>query len=155
LHYFPSKEALILALLDERDASIEADLLELLASKGFDEARHSSTKLAIFRESLANVVRIMVRSPDLIRLHVVLRAEAIDPAHPASSYFKQRDRGTLTWLAQRAAPFSVDAQTLARCILATMIGLQQLWLQEGMMFDLVEEWRAALDRLLPDSADTA
>jgi AcrR family transcriptional regulator len=150
LHYFPSKEGLLRALLEERDATIEADLLGLLASAEFETAEEPQHKLAIFRESLAQVIEHMVRTPDLIRLHVVLRAEAIDPSHPACAYFLERDRGTLAWLTERSAPFFGDAEASARHILATMIGLQQQWLQEQMAFDLAKEWRGALAKLLPD-----
>lgn len=149
LHYFPSKEDLLRALLDERDASIEADLLGLLAAREFEATDSSDRKLAIFRESLAVVIEHMVRTPDLIRLHVVLRAEAIDREHPACAYFLARDRSTLAWLTQHAAPFCADAEASARHILATMIGLQQQWLQEQMQFDLAKEWRGALAKLLP------
>lgn len=150
LHYFPSKEQLLRALLEERDASIEADLLGLLASGDFETIEDLSQKLAVFRESLAQVIENMARTPELIRLHVVLRAEAIDPDHPACAYFLERDRSTLAWLTERSAPFFDDARASARLILATMVGLQQQWLQEHMAFDLTQEWRGALIKLLPD-----
>jgi AcrR family transcriptional regulator len=149
LHYFPSKEKLLHALLAERDASIEADLLGLLEAAEFEGTDSPDRKLAIFRESLALVIEHMAKTPELIRLHVVLRAEAIDPDHPACSYFLERDRRTLGWLTQRTAPFCANAQAAARHILATMIGLQQQWLQEQMQFDLAKAWREALTKLLP------
>jgi AcrR family transcriptional regulator len=149
LHYFPSKDRLLLALLDERDASIEADLLGLLSSGGFEVADSPEASRAIFRESLARVIEHMAAAPDLIRLHVVLRAEAINSEHPASAYFLQRDRATLAWLAERAAPFCEHAVSTSRQILALMIGLQQQWLQEDRGFDLAAEWRCALAILLP------
>lgn len=149
LHYFPSKEDLLLRLLDERDASIEADLLNLLAATGFDAGSSDMRQLQILRDALAEVIVLMSRSPDLVRLHVVLRGEAISVDHPASSYFNERDRGTLEWLANRLTPFVSEPYSKARQLLAGLLGLQAQWLQEGQGFDLGEEWSLALAALLP------
>lgn len=150
MHYFPTKDRLVLALLDERDASLEADLLGLLAAGGYGEAESGARARAVLRDSLEQLVAQMALTPDLIKLHIVLRAEAIDPDHPAAGYFVRRDRATLDWLALRLTPFSDHPTSLARHILATMLGLQQQWLQEGQGFDLPGEWRSALATLLPE-----
>lgn len=149
LHYFPSKEDLLLRLLDERDASIEAELLALLDGSGFEPGAGDAKQLEVLREGLAKVIAHMTRFPELIKLHVVLRGEAISVDHPASAYFKARDQATLAWLSERLAPFVPEPHSKARQLLAALLGLQAQWLQEEQGFDLAGEWERALEALLP------
>lgn len=151
LHYFPTKPRLLFALLDERDASIESFLLDRLSASGFDGEAGSDGARAILQDSLVAVVERMIATPGLIKLHVVLRAEAMGSDHPAKDYFLKRDRATRGWLVQRIAVFEAQSMSLARQILAAMLGLQQQWLQEGFAFDLLSEWRSALAKLLETS----
>lgn len=150
LHYFPTKPNLLLALLDERDASIETYLLDELSAEGFESSQDPEDKRNILRQSLTRVVEHMAGTPGLIRLHVVLRAEAIGSNHPASDYFLMRDRATLEWLIHRMNGLTPAPASAARQILAIMLGLQQQWLQESYTFDLLSEWQQSLGKLLTD-----
>lgn len=151
MHYFPTKDSLLVTLLHERDAAIEADLVDLLTSADFAICRDDDEKRKIFRICLIQVIENLLLTPAFIRLQVVIRAESISMEHPAKEYFVLRDQGTLTWLADRIGPFSLNAYSTARQILAVMVGLQEQWLQEEQDFDLVDEWRRALEKLLPDA----
>jgi len=80
LHHFPSKEAMLLALLDRRDerlqtfaATSEGDLHDQLAS-------------------FPDVVALILEDRMLIQLAHILTAEASDPAHPAREWARQRHR---------------------------------------------------------------
>jgi AcrR family transcriptional regulator len=149
LHHFGSKDQLLIALLNDRDARSEADLGQLFL-EGYDSAADPDVQRDLFRQGLLAVVERAVAQPDLMRLQVVLRSEAINPDHPAHAYFAARQKEKLERLALRVAPFSADPQSTARRILATMSGLEQQWLSEGKGFDMLAEWGAALKILLQE-----
>lgn len=124
LHHFPTKAALLEAVLEYRDAVDDAAFAEDLA-RGTD-----------FFEALVRIVeRNQVRRP-LVELFAGLSTEATTPDHPAHEYFRRRyerlveqstevleDRAARGGLAPGVAP----AQA-ARSIIALMDGLQVQWL---------------------------
>ena len=126
LHHFGSKEALLKAVLERRDAEDAARF----ADEDTDE-----TGL----EALATLVELAghnAERPHLVALFAVLSAEASDPDHPAHEYFVDRYRGTVADVAAsltRAkasgllAP-DVDPAGQARTLVALMDGLQVQWL---------------------------
>jgi AcrR family transcriptional regulator len=148
LHHFGSKDQLLIALLNDREARFEAELGALYLT-GYDSAADPDVLRAVFRRGLLAVVERSVEQPDLIRLQVILRAEAINADHPAHDYFAARQIEKLERLAKRVAAFSPNPHSTARRILATMWGLEQQWLSEEMDFDFVAEWDRALKVLLP------
>src|ERR1700758_1880559 len=86
LHHFGSKDQLLIALLNEVDARDEAERGALFAAyyhQPGDPAPHGDT----CRRSLLMITGRTLERPELIRLRVVLRAEAINPGHPAHAYF--------------------------------------------------------------------
>jgi AcrR family transcriptional regulator len=124
LHHFPTKAALLEAVLEYRDAVDNEAFAEDMA-RGTD-----------YFEALVRVVeRNQVRRP-LVELFAGLSTEATTPDHPAHEYFRRRyDRlveqstEVLEALAARGglAP-GVDPAQAARSIIALMDGLQVQWL---------------------------
>lgn len=123
LHHFDSKEALLAAVLQQRDSQNNALFAADLAQQGvLDALRH-----AVRRDS---------QSDGLVRLFVTLAAEATDPEHPAHAFFVQRYADLLAMIAAevRAGQASqdiradLDAEVSAAVIVALWDGLQVQWL---------------------------
>lgn len=69
LYHFPTKEALLLAVLEAQDQErVRAN------ARPIDEAS--------LAEEITGIVRARIGDPGLLRLWAILDAEAIDPAHP-------------------------------------------------------------------------
>ncbi|MEV5824719.1 TetR/AcrR family transcriptional regulator [Spirillospora sp. NPDC052242] len=121
LHYFGSREELLLAVLRRRDT------LDLA------EAREDSTAPG---EAVARTVRHNMDQPGLVRLFVALSSAATDPAHPAHEFFADRYRDLTATIArglgsgQRtgAVRDDEDAEHMARLLVAVSDGLQLQWL---------------------------
>src|SRR5262245_10629904 len=82
LYHFGSKEGLLIAILEERDRR-EAETIHQgldFAAAGADEAMFSRT---LVLQILRAIVARSAAQPELIRLHTVLQAEALDAGHPA------------------------------------------------------------------------
>ncbi len=148
LHHFGSKDQLLISLLNEVDAEQEAGLSARF-KETFDQAATPQAHRETFRQSALAMVAQSMDRPELIRLRVVLRVEAMNPGHPAHHYFRERGAAALARLAHGAATFSATPQTTARLVLATISGLEEQWLREDGTFDLLEEWGRALQLLLP------
>ncbi|MEI4274023.1 TetR/AcrR family transcriptional regulator [Klenkia sp. LSe6-5] len=125
LHHFPSKQALILAVLEERDA---------------EDARYLDE---VFQQADPSVVDWLVvlcaknaQRPELVQLYTVAAAESLDPAHPAHEFFQRRYQRIRQVLAARIEldqqkglidPVHVP-EDLASELVALMDGLQLQWL---------------------------
>ncbi|CAM5778771.1 TetR/AcrR family transcriptional regulator [Cellulomonas persica] len=124
LHHFPSKAALLEAVLQRRDdvddAAMRADL-----DAGVD-----------YLEALVRVVERNVARPGIVELFATLSAEATSPAHPAHAYFQRRYADVLAattavFEEHRAAGTlrqGVEPRSAARRLVAVMDGLQVQWL---------------------------
>jgi AcrR family transcriptional regulator len=125
LHHFPSKTALLAAVLEQRDAEDG----EFLA------AGEPPLGWAAFDALTALVARNSTR-PQLVGLFVRLTAEGVDPDHPAHGWVRQHYANTTAWLTdavrtgQRSGEIRPDApvESLVRTTIAVMDGLQQQWL---------------------------
>jgi AcrR family transcriptional regulator len=153
LHHFGTKEQLLIAMLEDCEAKEKAELAELFLPAY--EAADSHTRRKMFHETMVMVMARAIARPELMRLEVVLRAEAVNSAHPAHQFFVARERAHRTRIAKRLAPLYPRAQSIARCLLATMSGLQEQWLREDERFDLLGEWDHMLNFLLPPIRDEA
>ncbi|MGW2052114.1 TetR/AcrR family transcriptional regulator [Streptomyces sp. NPDC001858] len=152
LHYFPDKEALLRAVLVDRDAEDRARFRPYV---GLPEG------LGVLRGmvDLAGHNQLM---PGLIELFVRLSAEASDPDHPAHGYFVERydriRRGTARalWQAHEAGHLrrDVDPDTAALRLTALMDGLQAQWLFDRTI-DMAQEVRAAIFNVMTPTAITA
>ena len=126
LHHFSSKEALLAAVLAEKDAASVAHVGGAVGLGVLDALR------AVVVENLAQ--------PGLIRLFTTLSAEAINEEHPAHEYFQLRYTAARELLASALAQgqrdgtvgAGVDADMAAGLLIAVMDGLQVQWLLSGV-----------------------
>jgi AcrR family transcriptional regulator len=146
LHYFGSREALLVAVFEQRDAQDIA----------------AGTQNTVPGESVADsferVVRRTRESPGMARLHTQLAAEAVDPAHPLHGYFRDRyaqvRRMTQETIHQgvRAGALSdaIDPASAGIQILALLDGLQLQWLLDPEL-DTTTALRTASATILPSA----
>lgn len=119
LHYFPTKEALLMDVLRHR-------------ATGRQEARNRVYEDSGLIAAGRFVLEENLERPGFMRLYVTLAAEATDPAHPAHDYFVERYDLTHRWFAERVAHDieigvldpSTDADVLTSQLVAVMDGLQ-------------------------------
>jgi AcrR family transcriptional regulator len=146
LYYFPTKEALLAAVLERRDAE-DAKRLRLNAPPGRDVLRHW---IELAEHNVAN--------PGIVELYSRLAAEAVAPDHPAHDYFVRHYRisrrsAFLTFkvLAERGElrP-GIDPQTAALTFMALSDGLQVQWLTKPDEVDLVGTLRQYFDTVLAE-----
>jgi AcrR family transcriptional regulator len=148
LYHFGSKEQLLVAMLQERDRR-EAEIipaglrLKKKTSRGFGYAR--ADVLQVFGAITARTVE----QPELLRLQIVLQAEALNHEHPAYDYFLQREGMVLDEFAKVLAGHTADPRSAARKILALMGGLEQQWIRSDQGFDLAAECGQAFKLVLP------
>jgi AcrR family transcriptional regulator len=130
LHHFPTKEALLLAVLAHRD---EVDGELFTGSAGTDALRR-----------LVDLVRLNTGRRAIVELFTVLSAEATAPDHPAHRFFVDRYRRTVAGverayaLAEEAGALrpEIDPSAAARHLVALMDGLQIQWLLEDCRTDM-------------------
>ena len=144
LHYFGSRELLLVAVLEARD---ERDI-----AAGIAESRAG--------ESLADGLdRVLTRtreSPGLARLFTSFAAEATDPAHVAHVFFLERYRrirttvqqGILAAIDRGEVGPDVDAERAGQQVLGVLDGLQLHWLIDPEL-DTRAALRNAIELLLP------
>jgi AcrR family transcriptional regulator len=147
LYYFGNKEGLLIALLEDRD---RRDAAAVASIAGLTGQEHYG---ALSMEELLKVLRaIVVRNsiqPEFVRLYSVLRAEALNHAHPARQYFVDREAATLDAFGSMVARYVAAPLATARQLLALMSGLEEQWLRADHGFDLVAEWDRGVAQLLP------
>lgn len=145
MHYFDSKEDLLVQILRERDARNE-----ITGTLEEQEGR------------FADVLEQGPNEPGLIALYVTMAAAAADPEHPAAAYFKERNARLLkisedSFYKGKPRPSAEELEyfrAMTRMVLATADGLQQLWLVDrsvdvvGTMKLLMEQTHEAMDRKL-------
>jgi AcrR family transcriptional regulator len=125
LHHFPSKEELLLGLLDWRDRDDGKRLSGLRDGDGLG-----------YLERLEDLVAHNSTAPELVALFTTLVGEGTSPEHPAHDYFVERYRRirarALRTLreGQHAGEIreDVDLETIVPLLFAVMDGLQIQWL---------------------------
>ena len=147
LHHFRSKEELLVAVLDRREAT----------DREFFTAHDSRRPdgLGVLRGMVA-LARHNETVPGLVRLYVILSAEATSPEHPAHDYFHdnytQVRKGTEWALrgAQRAGLLrpEVNPQQAAVQLLALQEGLQRQWLDDPASVPLAANLEVAIQARL-------
>ncbi|MGW5648171.1 TetR/AcrR family transcriptional regulator [Saccharopolyspora sp. NPDC003752] len=138
LHYFPTKEELLLAALEHRNGLMQRALEEEALTDGGLAACRS-----ILRRNLEN--------PGFMRLFVTLSAEATDPDHPAHEYFIRRYKTVHARFAQHVRADAakgllvedVDPDAAAAKLIALMDGLQLQFLFRPEM-DLLDAFEQAI-----------
>lgn len=142
-YHFPTKEALLLAVLEQRDE---------------DDSARMAADDPVGVEGLRRLVEIAALNADrrvVVDLFTSLAAEATTPDHPAHSFFAERYRKVIaaTTAAYEHARgqghlvAGVDPATAARQLLALMDGLQVQWLYDPAT-DMAGTLRAHIQRQL-------
>ena len=146
LHHFPSKPALLLAVLAERDR---------------EDGRLSSAKLSRrgleILPALGTLVEHNQTTPELIRLFSVLLGEGVAPDNPGHDYFVNRyeqirDRIARNLrLAETAGEINPghDLDTIAALLVAVLDGLQYQWLLNEQI-DMVRAYNLIADLLMKE-----
>ncbi|RBP99053.1 TetR/AcrR family transcriptional regulator [Bifidobacterium xylocopae] len=140
LHHAGSKEGLLdLVLNDMYDGESRRLIGECL-----DQPRPLIAHL--WRRTVA----LNARRPLLVQMFSTLSAEALDPAHPAHTYFQRRERSIIdTALNVRwSLPDGVRAEPVLRTGFSAMDGLQLRWLRTPGQ-DLRAMWSECEDALMP------
>ena len=149
LYYFPSREALLAAVLEERDRQ---DSLRRLP--------HPPAGIAVLRQFLELAAHNQ-RHPGIVEVYVRLAAEAIDAGHPAHDYFTRHYRRARDLVHESFAALAaqgqlrdgVDPRTAAVTFIALMDGLQVQWLTSPEEVDLIGPLRQLLRNLLTAALD--
>lgn len=125
LHHFPSKEELLLGLLDWRDHNDGKRLSTLPDTAGLG-----------YLERLEDLVAHNATAPELVRLFTTLVGEGTSPQHPAHDYFVDRYQRIRARALRtlREGQLSgeiredVDLEVVVPVLFAVMDGLQIQWL---------------------------
>jgi AcrR family transcriptional regulator len=140
IHHFRSKEELLIATLERRDAE---------SSGHIEEAFRDSSAI----DALLSLCRYNMANPDSVRLYSVESAESLEPGHPAHEFFRSRYsrvRETVAGRVRRdqeqgALPADVDPFEFAAGVVALMDGLQVQWLLDPS-FDMSSVLASYLER---------
>lgn len=144
LHHFPTKSALLAAVLEHRDA----------LSYALVDFEHAEPLTAL--QGLVELARRSSDSPGVVELYCIVSAEATAPDHPAHTFFTER-YARLRWLiesilrrlaTQGALRPEVDPARAALGILAVWDGLQVQWLLDRRALDIPTELHRHLQDLL-------
>jgi AcrR family transcriptional regulator len=144
LYYFPTKEALLAAVLERRDAE-DTEREQLAIPPGLEFLRH-----------IVALMAYNTRHPGIVDLYARLAAEAVSPGHPAHDYFERHYRlarghavESFRVLAERGElRAGVDPEPAAVAFVALMDGLQVQWLTMPSQVDVVGTLRCYLANLL-------
>jgi AcrR family transcriptional regulator len=144
LYYFPTKEALLAAVLERRDAE-DVEREHLAVPPGLDALRH-----------LLALAAHNVRRPGIVDVYARLAAEAVAADHPAHEYFEKHYRLARSYavdsfkvLAARGElRAGVDPEYAGLNLVALMDGLQVQWLSNPAAVDPVGPLRFYLQDLL-------
>jgi len=145
LHYFGSKEQLLVEVLRERDATGRLEFENAEKPEGVDFLQH------VLRTVEKNVART-----GIVQAYTVLSAESVTEEHPAQGWFRDRFdelRADLTEALRVACgpgdPVSADQLDRgASALIAVMDGLQVQWLLNPAAVDMPGIVRMTLDALL-------
>ncbi len=140
MHHFPTKVALLAAVLDQEDAA-DTDFLDRSARDGF-----VPTVLAIVERNLAR--------RELVRMFAIVSAEATHPEHEAHAWLRRRyttvvaDYATAIVADRRLGRIrtTIDEHMLADLVIGGWEGIQVRWLADGT--DPVAAMRALMLALL-------
>lgn len=145
LHHYPSKQALLDALLEFRERDTTAITGEFVDVRGFDGIR-----------ALLQIAELITRNPLRTQLYLVLQAESLGPDRQARDYLQVRDQRTTDVIARRireaqedgTARDGIDPDAIAREVLAFMKGMDLIWLMSDREFNLVAAWHNYFEALI-------
>jgi AcrR family transcriptional regulator len=130
LHHYPSKEKLLLAMLEYRD---DADVAGL-------DGHHVPSGRAFF-DHLISTTRINTTRPGVLQAYIVLSADSVTEGHPAQQFFRDRYAGLRTMIIDalhEVVPTVGEKQLrdTASSLIGTMDGLQIQWLLDPDVVDM-------------------
>ncbi|MEU7700681.1 MULTISPECIES: TetR/AcrR family transcriptional regulator [unclassified Streptomyces] len=144
LHYFPTKEALLVAVLEERD--------RWDTSGGRDR---EGWRLDL----IESLVEYNAMRPGIVQTFSALLGESVTDGHPAREFFTERYAQVRTNMAQvlrlefgDRLPSGLSPERAAPLLTAVMDGLQYQWLLDPAAVDMPAAFRDFL-RLLHGGAD--
>ncbi|MFF9064858.1 TetR/AcrR family transcriptional regulator [Streptomyces sp. NPDC014891] len=144
LHYFPTKEALLVAVLEERD--------RWDTSGGRDR---EGWRLDL----IESLVEYNAMRPGIVQTFSALLGESVTDGHPAREFFTERYAQVRTNMAQvlrlefgDRLPSGLSPERAAPLLTAVMDGLQYQWLLDPAAVDMPAAFRDFL-RLLRGGAD--
>ncbi|MCC2028872.1 TetR/AcrR family transcriptional regulator [Microbacterium sp. YMB-B2] len=145
-HHFPTKEHLLIAVLEEYD-SLETEQLN-----------RDIALLGVVDAAIALAVRNLDK-PETERLLAVMSAEASSSDHPAHEWFVRRYEnirnsmaaGIRTASEAEAIPFVADADFVASAFVALWDGLQLQWLIDPR-FDMIDRLRRGFEAILREGS---
>lgn len=153
LHYFPSKEALLVAVLARRD-DVEPDPdPDEVGRRAGEGARGRAARFAVSIESQAEA---NVGIPGVIELYAVLSGEAVTADHPGRSYFVERFANLRQDYIEELTALrdlgvlreGVDPERAAASIVALWDGVQLQWLFDRDAVDMAATLRDYLSLIL-------
>ncbi|MFU8946506.1 TetR/AcrR family transcriptional regulator [Mycetocola zhadangensis] len=125
LHHYPSKQAVLLALLDRRDQELQ----QLLPDT-------ASWDLVEFLEYFERASVVILSNRELVQLAHALTAEAAAPDHPARPWVVKRHRRLRADFVRAienskrvgTVPAEFDSAALAGAMLGAIEGIENQWL---------------------------
>ncbi|EST23972.1 TetR/AcrR family transcriptional regulator [Streptomyces roseochromogenus] len=141
LHYFPTKDALLVAVLQERDR--------------WDAVPDTQWRVDL----LASLVEYNAMRPAIIQTFSALLGESVTEDHPARGYFRERYARVRESMATvlrteygNRLPNGLTPERTAPLLVAVMDGLQYQWLLDPESVDMPGAFRDFL-RLLGEPVD--
>jgi len=146
IHHFRSKEELLIAALERRDAENSGHI---------EEAFRDSSAV----DALLSLCRHNMEHPEAVRLYAVESAESLESGHPAHEFFLRRYARVRDTVADRVRrdqeqgllPPEIDPWQFAAGVVALMDGLQVQWLLDPS-FDMAAVLALYLDRFRKGAA---
>ncbi|MET9609219.1 TetR/AcrR family transcriptional regulator [Streptomyces sp. NPDC006512] len=141
LHYFPTKESLLVAVLEERDR--------------WDTGGGSRVAGGAWRlDLLASLVEYNAMRPGIVQTFSALLGESVTDGHPAREFFTQRYaqvRGEMAAVLRaefgERLPSGLTPEQAAPLLTAVMDGLQYQWLLAPESVDMPAAFQAFLTLL--------
>ncbi len=134
LHHFPTKQLLLVGVLEARD---RWDLASAAAASG-----------TLRTDALAQLVDYNATRSGIVQTYTVLSADSVTEDHPARAFFESRFRAVRASMAEvlRAEygdtlPGGLSAERAAPLLAAVMDGLQLQWLLDPEEVDMPAAFR--------------
>ncbi len=147
LYYFGSKDALLIALLDEVERQ-ETEAMIPLVSAAREMHEPTEASLTFRTNLLRSIVGRFAGHPELSRFAATLQSESVNPAHPAHNWFRDRHSLALGLFESMMDGLVPNPKIIARLLFAMMNGLGEQWLRDGQSFDLLSAWDEGVKALV-------
>ncbi|WP_329116810.1 TetR/AcrR family transcriptional regulator [Streptomyces sp. NBC_01465] len=145
LHYFPTKEALLVAVLEARDR--------------WDPGASGRTAEPWSLELLGSLVEYNAMRPGIVQTFAALLGESVTEDHPARDFFTRRYVQVRASMADTLRkeygdrlPGGLTPEDAAPLLVAVLDGLQYQWLLDPESVDMAAAYRAFVTLLDPERA---